>query len=205
MDSVQQILKKKNLSKIDIIGCGPTGKHWEDADSSYSIGVNDCWKWGRHTDELVILNTRDSFTPMRLAIIEDSNPDILVTNFPGMFKIQAKAVQGVYDFQSYFLNSQLDGKTLYRAHSSTFMAVSLAFNRGAKDIVMWGVDFSNHNTITGAILFDEMKKWRQLYFALTKKNCNLWVGKETRLLSQFIPTYENRNNNTDTLRQTGTA
>lgn len=175
--------------KIHILACGPTGQFWDG--KGYSIGVNDCWKY-RPTNELLVVNHRNDFSPERQKIIDASTPLIFHTLFPDW-----KEHYQMVPLRSKYQGQPLDGKRLYYANSSAFCATNLAFNYGAKDIILWGVDFVGHQNIKGDKLLDEIKRWRLLYLELTKKGCKLWLGFNNTVMGQFLPTYENSSNHTN--------
>ncbi|HXR80739.1 MAG TPA: hypothetical protein VN763_07475, partial [Saprospiraceae bacterium] len=125
-----------------VIGCGASGKDWFNTPSDLSIGCNDCSKFGKDTDWLVVVNRH--FTPEREKIILESKPKKLITHLQHWKK---------HFPQAEVIRMQQFGKHLKKGHvysskTSPFIAVSLAFNAGANDIILHGVDLIDHKEIT---------------------------------------------------------
>lgn len=190
MDSESNQQTSKTKSKIHVIGCGPTAVKWDG--QGYSIGVNDCWAFGNPTDELVVVNPRSQFTERRQWVIDTSTPKVFHTIFPEWRHAAEKMIN---QYSRYTPGRIPNGKTVYYGLTSPFMAVSIAFNYGAEDIILWGVDLTNHRIVNGSLLADELKNWKVFRLALSKKNCNLWLGTDSPVMGKFIPVYENRIDN----------
>ena len=74
--------------------------------------------------------------------------------------------------------------------TSPFVAVHLAYKLGAKNIVMWGVDFNTHpNFDTDSLRNRALKDFGNLRKELNKRNVNLYVGHADSMFSSIIPIY----------------
>lgn len=166
---------------INVIGCGATGANWDG--NGYSIGVNDCWKFGKKTNDLIVVNKKPLFSEKRLLTICNSKPVRFLTNlaswldeFPDGEIIPLKRWNGV----------ELDEtrNTIYHSKTSPFIAMSLAYDLCAKEIVLWGVDFVDHHAFspgkTGYL--QEKIRYEQFAKKLAEKNVMVYKGsKESNL------------------------
>jgi len=133
-----------------IIGCGYSAKDWflqlpypmtGILKSVITIGVNDCIKWGIDTDYLMLIDSLNGFKnePERVKTISKSKAKIL-THGDTWKKIFSR--YEVLKLQGF--SKHLNKKHVYSSKSSPFVALSYAFNLGAENIVMWGVDMNDH-------------------------------------------------------------
>lgn len=179
-------------SVIDIVACGDSAQDWEQHD--YSIGVNDSWKWGKPTDALVVCNRPTEFRGERLQTIISSKPKVFYSHksnwsyvFPEWKKLSLIPWYGT--FHDYPDKSEYK---CYTSNTSPIIAVSLAYRLGAKDIVLWGVDFTTHKMYhkENPATQDEVNVYLQIFQALKEKNVNVWLGKEGGVFDNLIPLYE---------------
>jgi hypothetical protein len=170
---------------VDIVGTGATSQNWKQHD--YSIGVNDAWKFGQPTDALLVCNRPQQFTPNRIEIIINSKPKDFFSHkanwaewFPKWKQINLVTWYGT-----------LNPKQVYNSDTSPFIAISLAYNLGAKEIILWGVDFISHhiyntgNTDTK----NEVERYLQLFEALKERGVNVFVGSEGGVFERHLSVY----------------
>lgn len=128
------------MNRVTILGCGETGALWDG--KGPCIGVNDCEKFGKRVDYLLLLNARGKFSPQRLRVIEATRPKICFSHlnrwgevFTNFRHIQITKWTG----------TEIKPKTVYHSNTSPFAAISLAYVLGYEGAVLYGVDFKTHH------------------------------------------------------------
>lgn len=140
---------------VSIIGLGESVKYFDG--KGPTIGVNDCFKF-HPVDTLLLIDPPRRFTPERRRIIETSKPKLAVFYDLGWAQTFTNhKFKPDYNIKQLFFS---DGRTmrfskymgkLYNdrvLHSLTspFVAISLAYVLGYKEIVLWGVDLNTHKS-----------------------------------------------------------
>jgi hypothetical protein len=171
-----------------IIGCGPSGKHWNG--KGFSIGVNDCLKFDHNVDILVIVNSLNSY-PERKKIVEDTRPRQTLygiscwANHPCFTPIPTMV----------HWRGRLDkNHKIYRSKTSPFIAASMAYSMGYDKIVLWGVDFVDHPVVKDQKLRSEVGMYVSLQNALLKKGASMYLGatndfENEGALKGFLPNF----------------
>lgn len=175
---------------VSVVACGDTASEWHKVKCDLSIGVNDAFKFGYPTDYLLCCNWPQKFPAHRLNIIKASRPITFYSNveqwrafFPGMVKIRLNSWDGhLYPTRRDEFSS---------SNSSPFIATSMAYKAGAKDIILWGVEFVNHAVLhkDNPQTKNELRMWKGLVAALNGEGVNVWLGKEGSLLEEFVPVW----------------
>lgn len=174
---------------ISIVACGPSAKDWNKVPCDLSIGVNDCVKFGAEVDHLVVINASHKFKPNtkngntdRLKIIIESKPKRFFCHdsrwrqyFPKAELLTLKP----------FLGIVRKGRIM-QSRTSPFVAITMAYNEGAKDIILWGIDFKNHPDIKGQLMDRELEEYRRLFASLKDHGVNCWVGSEESVLTKYL-------------------
>lgn len=177
---------------VSIIGCGNSAKEWFNTPRDLSIGVNDCFKFGYQVDYLMCLNAPWKFQARkengyqdRLSVIKQSKPQKFITCLE-----EWKKHFGDY---AEMVNPRLFGKhlvkgNLYHAKTSPFCAMSYAFNLGAKDIILWGVDFLDHGTLKPGMRDTEFEIEEYVRFAdlIEKQGTKVWIGNSDTALNKHF-------------------
>jgi len=174
---------------VFVIGCGESAKGWFNHDYNLSIGVNDCLKFSRDTDYLVLIDSLHGFKnePERVKIISQSKAKVLSFSdtwrkvFP---KYERLRLQG--------FGKHLKKGHVYSSKSSPFVAASVAFNMGAKDIVLFGIDMKTHQALKeGSKLLDyELRNWERFTRMMAEQGTQCWVSSEVSVLSKFLPVWK---------------
>lgn len=166
-----------------IIGCGQTSEGWENTRHDFTIGVNDCKKFGHDPDYLLVIDSPKRFTKDRIEIMKQTKSKLITRDD------QWKGILG----SSEKVRLQSFGKHLKKGHvysskTSTFVAMSIAFNMGATDIVLHGVDFINHTVFnpSNKLYNYEMKQYEKFVHMLKEYNVHVWVSSEKSALSKFL-------------------
>lgn len=149
------------MGKVIVLGTGPSLKEHV-PDGSYTIGVNDIWRY-RRTNAVVCLNNPSQFAPERLRIIRDCQPEIFysqIVNWDFKKGFQLLTLRSGYPTTRCSLEGAFE-----KSYCSPFVAVQIAYRfNGATEIELYGIDMVNHPNLKNKIL-DEIKK----HFALLKK------------------------------------
>jgi hypothetical protein len=177
-----------------IVGCGDSSQNW--TPNGYSIGVNDAFKFGKQTDALVICNRPSTFSKDRLDIILSSKPKDFYSHksnwseyFPNWKKVRLHTWNGsLHDFRP------SDGPTAYSSDTSPIIAITLAYNLGAKDIILWGVQFLDHHIFntTNPNTKREVQAYAQVIACLKEKGVNVYLGTRPSALETYLEVYDER-------------
>lgn len=170
-----------------VIGCGETGPEWINHPCDLSIGCNDVRKFGKDPDWLVLIDSKNGFKreQNRVEIISRTKAQRVFTNGPTW-----KAEFPHYEqLRLQMFSKHLKKGHVYSSKSSPFVALSLAFNMGAKNVVLFGVDYRTHALLKrGNKLFDyEMRQWERFCRLIAEQGTNVFVSSEFSELSKFLP------------------
>jgi hypothetical protein len=165
-----------------VIGCGPSGEHWDG--HGLSIGVNDCFKFGKRTPILLIANHFSKFPTERIETIKQHNPTKFYTDnnswrhiFPNFIQVHLRSWDGIL---------RKDADRLQHANSSPFIAMSLAYNLGASKIVLYGVEFNDHPHFRNGMERMEVRQYKQFIERLREKGIKVVLGAPGSLLEEFL-------------------
>jgi hypothetical protein len=170
---------------VSIVACGESAKHWFNTRCDISIGVNDCVKFGHEVDWLVVVNSPLKFKGGRLQTITRSKPKRFLchnsnwnAHFPNTELLTLKPFSG----------SVLKDR-VYKSMTSPFVAITLAFNAGATDIILFGIDFLNHPNVKDKLLKSELKEYKRLFDSLESKGVKVWLGNDQTVLKEYLPVW----------------
>jgi hypothetical protein len=141
-----------------VVGCGPSAALWEP--NGISIGSNDCEKFGRPVDHLVLANAPRKFVGDRFNVTKRSKAQVHTTSRSQWFGTFPRCLQltRVVSFNTRILNGYV-----YTSRTTPIMCVSLAIRMGAKKVIVWGCDMLTHHA------FYEGSKRGNAEIALYKK------------------------------------
>lgn len=169
-----------------IVACGESAKDW--IPRGHSIGVNDAWKWGKPTDSLLVCNRPVEFGQGRLQTIINSKPETFYSHksnwayaFPNWKKINlcqwyGRLVKGQH----------------YSSNTSPFIALTLAYNLGATDIIIWGVDMIDHTIYNPENPYrdKEVEVYMQLIKELKEEGVNVYIGENGTVFDGKLIKYD---------------
>lgn len=167
---------------IHVIGAGSTAQSWDG--NGYSIGCNDCERWGDRVEELILVNRPEKFTPERLEVICKSKAQVFshkpadwILYFPNVKELPL----------SHFMGRVKTGQ-IYKSSTSPFIAISKAFEMGATEIVIWGVDFVNHGIFKpeSSALKNELFNYERLIKGIEAHGIKVYLGASGSALEQFV-------------------
>ena len=168
---------------IHVIGKGESKEFFKN-DGNITIGVNDVNKWIK-TDHIVVVDPMDAYKEGHEtfrnsnAMFWSQNEDNrnYVKNFT---LIELARGRGVLD--------EFDSDRFVYSITSPFVAVHLAYKLGAKNIVMWGVDFNTHPCFdTDSLRNRALKDFGNLRKKLNERGVNFYVGHEMSMFSSILP------------------
>jgi len=174
------------MNQINIIACGETARNWNG--QGFSIGVNDGLRFHK-TDYLICINAPSKFTQERREfIVHHPGKFFAHTNSWREFRPDMELITVVS-----FTSGQILKDRLYHSRTSPFTAMSMAFNLGAKEIILWGVDFKTHRYYYpgSGDLKAEIHAYEFFIEALERKGTKVYLGCEGSELK--LPVYGKRN------------
>jgi len=169
--------------RINILGLGETLNHFIE-DGNVTVGVNDIHSRIK-TDYVVCVDVPDVFNRERFYTIANTKCKgfysqildwaILVDNF------------NIIEFnRGRGLLHELDNDKFCYSNNSTYVACILAYKLGAKEIVMWGVDFNDHPHIKDKSRDKAIGDFNNLKKELAKRGVKLMVGHKDSYLSTIL-------------------
>ncbi len=173
--------------KFSILGLGESLKTFI-PNGSTTIGVNDIYKHFK-TDFVVCVDRPHVFSDERRKTIINSTPEKFFT-FKGLYNDWVYLTKNAEGLKPalYRGPEHLDNPdTICYSNNSAFVACCIAYKMGAKEIVMYGVDFNTHPNFKHHGLAVALKDFKALRIALNKRNVNLFVSSRDSKLSTFIP------------------
>lgn len=167
-----------------IVALGSSAQDWHKVKCDLSIGVNDALRWGHDVDQLVIVNFPRKFTPERMKYILSTKAKIWIhtsvwkTYFPNAVLLRLSPFTG-------FIRKD----HIYSTKTSPMVAMSLAIKQGAKDIILWGIDFQNHRSYTDKTKdgIHEIKNYLKFFEQVKKLGINIWRGADNTAFDLYVP------------------
>lgn len=169
--------------KIDVLGLGETLEHYKN-DGSISIGVNDIQRYVS-TDYVVCVDVPSVFSAERLEGIKNSK----CKGFYTQLKEWQKLVDNVnlIEFnRGRGLIDGIDSEKFCYSNNSPYVACILAYKLGAKEIVLWGVDFNDHPHLNGASRDKAFRDYKELQKALKERGVTIRVGHSDSYLYHIL-------------------
>lgn len=168
-----------------VIASGDSAKDW--VRRGTAIGVNDCLKFGRDTDILILVNAPGKFKE-RLNVIKKSKAKVL-TNSVSMWKPYFPQCQKIERLISF--NSKILKNFVYMSQTSPIIALSLAIKMGATEIIMWGVDFLTHKKwAKGTKAGDrEVRVYEKFFKECERIGVKVYLGANGTAFDGVLPVY----------------
>lgn len=173
--------------KAAVIGLGPTYKFCNPDDYDITITVNDGQR-NYKTDYVVCVDFKHRFDPDRLKYIEGAECKGFYSQF--------REWDNIKNFKHIRLQrgSDLDGPNYDSSTNSTYVACVLAYKLGAKQIVTWGVDFTDtHKFFKHKHNRDNaVREFKTLADRMKKKEVTLYVGNRFSRLYEVLPLWKDQ-------------
>lgn len=177
-----------------VIACGSSGKDWGAINYDLAIGVNDMYKFGRYPDWLVVVNMPSKFEGQRLRTIQVTHPARFLTHSVRAWKQKSVSnpeyIKNLTGFHQRV--TMIRKGFIYTSKTSPIVAMSLAYNAGANEILLWGVDFKDHSKYREGTSAGnkEIAVYRKFIELLDKKGVKTYLGSSGSALEKWIPIYE---------------
>lgn len=168
---------------ISVVACGKTAEGWHNTPCDLSIGCNDCARFGKDTDWLVVINRK--FPADREVVIKASEPK----KFFSTIDYWQKQFPKSETLRLQRFSKHVKKGHVYSSRTSPFVALSLAFNAGANDVIMFGVDLTSHPVIKDKLRDYELRQFERFCRELAKQGCQVWVSSKDSSLSKFLPVW----------------
>jgi hypothetical protein len=169
---------------VSVVACGLSAIGWYNVPCDLSIGVNDMVKFGAHPNILLCINGMSKFTTERRDAIMSTRPNKFFSHNTGWLNHFSMFCDtehiSMHTWRGYFKKGRN-----YHSLTSPFVAICMAANAGATDIIVWGVDFVNHPAFPedSQALKSELKKYLELIGALKNHGIKVWAGTEGSILN----------------------
>ena len=169
--------------KINILGLGETLNHFKE-DGNITIGVNDIHSRFK-TDYVVCVDHPSVFDSKRFHSIAS-------TKCKGFYSQVNDWREVVKPFNLIEFNNgrgllhELDNDKFCYSNNSPYVACILAYKLGAKEIVLWGVDFNDHPHINGNSRDKAINDYKELNKEFKKRGVKLVIGHKDSSLFNMI-------------------
>lgn len=170
---------------IFILGLGETLKFFNEFDKP-KIGVNDIWSRVK-TEMVVCVDSQNKFDSKRLQTIKESKPE----KFYSHIKDWGKVFNGSFNHLPIHPVGIFKEDKVYYSNNSPFVAASLAYTLGYKNIVIYGADFNSHTKLKGLHTFNKiLSDFKWLKENLNQRGVKLMVGHRASRIAQVLPLYK---------------
>lgn len=168
---------------MTVIASGQSAERW--IRRGTVIGVNDCEKWGKPVDILILVNAPGKFKE-RLNIIKKSKAKVL-TNSVNLWKPHFPNCQKIERMISF--NKLALDRFIYHSQTSPIIAISYAVKLGAKEIILYGIDFLSHRVWRlGTKSGDrEVNVYLRYFKQLQLKGIKLYLGANGTAFDKHLP------------------
>jgi hypothetical protein len=166
------------MACCNIIGLGPSLKSYR-PDGNFSIGCNDCFR-SVETDYLVCVSRLPT---ERSVFVQNARPKKLLSMMP-IYKSHPcyEYIGNLHPWKEYRPNNITKGMVFF-SNNTPFIACSIAYNLGYREIVLWGVDFTDHPHLNGGALNKTVVDFDQLQKEFEKNNASMYLGCQGSILN----------------------
>lgn len=168
-----------------ILGCGSSGKEW--VRRGMVVGSNDCGKWGRPVDVLVLANSIHKFGD-RIKTIKKHEGEVFATT-QKYWKEVFPRVQGI-KYTAFV--SHIRKGMIYSARTTPIICCSLAIKLGATELILYGVDMLNHKVFARGTKRGnhEIATYVNFFKACEKIGVKVFLGATGTAFDNNLPLYE---------------
>lgn len=163
-----------------ILGLGPSIVNYK-PDGNFSIGCNDSFRYASSNLLIVVSHLSQE----RTRIVETSRPEKLLSFMPQWsHHPNYEYIGQIHRWRTDRPEiNRLDKGKIYTSNNTPFIACSVAFNLGYKEIVLWGVDFTDHPNIREGALETAKKDFESMQQAFQKNAASLFLGSKGSVLN----------------------
>lgn len=167
-----------------VVALGQTAQHW--IPRGLTIGVNEYLTWGKQADAMIIVNAPHKFSHDEMNLITKHKGQML-TNSPKQWSKYFTNAEALKHMGPFHLRVQ-KGR-LYSASTSPMIAISYAMQRGATEIILWGVDFNTHpkykkGTKNGD---HEIEIYKRFFESCKKLGVEITLGSPGTAFDDYVP------------------
>jgi hypothetical protein len=166
---------------IFVLGLGETLKFFKEFEKP-TIGVNDIWQYVK-TQTVVCVDYPNKFNPTRLAAIKESNPAKFYSQIDTWKKHLGESFEkiSIHEPRKAFHENKI-----YHSVTSPFVACSLAYTLGYKNIVLYGVDINTHPKLK-SLIATIYKDFIWLNNNFKERGVKMYVGHKASKLFGVLP------------------
>jgi hypothetical protein len=160
---------------IFVLGLGETLRFFKDHNAP-KIGVNDIWSKVK-TEMVVCIDRPEKFTTPRLNTIKDCTPKIFYSYLDDWRNSKPSSHYWKAPTKSILKGEVFHEGTIYHSLNSPFVACNIAYLLGAKNIVMYGVDFMSHSKLKGSTAISKIiSDFQWLNESIKKRGSTIYIG-----------------------------
>lgn len=171
-----------------IVACGSSAQEWHKTPCDLSIGVNDMFKFGHQPDQLVVVNFPSKFDKTRMDTILRTRPKKMFSHTSrwGAHFSNCEVIK-LCPFNGYVRDN-----LIYSCRTSPMVAISLALKQGAREIVLFGVDFKNHKAYSDSNKngIHEITTYLKFFKRIEEKGVKIYLGAKETAFDNHLPLYE---------------
>lgn len=168
-----------------VVACGESAKNW--IPRGKTIGSNDCEKFGKPVDILILANHPSKFKE-RLNTIKKSKAKVMTTSTKAWRPIfpTCELITRTTSF-----NRKIVKGFVYTSQTTPIMCLSLAIRLGATEIVMYGCDMQTHKVYNkGTKKGDrEISTYLRFFYDCKRIGVNVWLGANGTAFDNVLPIY----------------
>lgn len=170
---------------ITVVGCGDSAKHW--IRRGIVIGSNDCEKWNKPVDILILANHPSKFKE-RLSTIKKSKAKVMTTSTKNWKPIFPNCEQIT---RTTSFNRKIVNGFIYTSQTTPIMCLSLAIKLGAREIILWGCDMISHKVFKrGTKKGDrEISQYLKFFKDCERIGVKVYLGANNTAFDSYLPLY----------------
>lgn len=160
-----------------VLGLGPSIKSFR-PDGNLTIGCNDIYRY--HETDIVIVVSNLPYN--RAIFVHNARPKMLLSHMPRWYAHPSfERLPEMLHWRSDRENVLKNG--IFKSTNTPFIAATYAFSLGFTEIVLWGVDFTDHPLIKDTYLETTKLHFSQLQEALLKNRASMFLGNSGSTLN----------------------
>lgn len=170
-----------------VVALGQSSTNW--TPRGLTIGVNEYLTFGKQADVMIIVNAPHKFDHEEMNLILKHKGRML-TNSPKQWSKHIPQAEGLKHFGAFHL--RVARGRVYHSTTSPMVAISYAIQRGATEVVIYGVDFKDHPKYrAGTKAGDhEIGVYKRFFESAGKLGVKIWLGANGSVFDDALPLYE---------------
>lgn len=170
-----------------VVALGNSARNWQPR--GLTIGVNEYLMWGRQADVMVIVNAPHKFSHQEMTYIQQHRGK-MVTNSPRQWSKYFPGAEPLKHMGAFHL--RVSQGRIYHSVTSPMIAISYAMQRGADEVIIWGVDMVDHPKYkAGTKAGDhEIAIYKRFFESCGKLGVKIWLGELGTAFDSVIPVWK---------------